>query len=135
MSLELCETVPEGRVVPVLEHDHLVGGDVAHVDLLPGLDGGGVERLQEPRAVGKQEAALGVVRVRVRLAVLVVEAVELDEAVDGEVVEGGGDAVGEEEEELEGRGGLVGAVGPEAVSAGGGAQAERLQGDEEEDGP
>ena len=130
-----AEDTVQGGVVPVLQHHQPVPLDVFHVDSGGGLDGAGAEGLQKPGAVGVEEGAddRGV-RVVTGVRLLVVGPVEQHEGVDRELVEGPCDHVAQEEEELEGRRGGVGAVGPQPVGAGCLADPQHLPEEQEEQG-
>ena len=81
---------------------------------------------EEPTHVGEEEAAPGVVRVRVGVDVLVVDAV-VSGPVIGVILQGEG--LEHYQDELERQLGLVSLAGPEAMAAGGHA----LKSDDEEE--
>lgn len=72
-----------GQVVAVLEAHNWVGNQVAQVNLFAFLLDVRVLARQEPAYVGEEETALGVVRIGVGFAVLVVDSVVAAPLEDG----------------------------------------------------
>jgi hypothetical protein len=75
---------------------------------------------EEPSHVGEEKSTTGIVRVRVRLAKLVVDAVIAGPMVNGALV---GNRVADDQKETHEEMGFVGAVTPETVDTNGNAKA------------